>query len=121
MRFLLKRRFFGDASSGDDAEAHHPLEIEVPLVELMWLARDQSWKGESVGTFLMVSAIEIVAQVSYLVGFIGLYLNATSASAPFYEKFGLKPFPEHPHFDRHYILPTSALRALANATLDLTS
>ena len=79
--------------------------IEVPLVELMWLARDLRWKGQGIGALLMIDALSKVAAAGECIGFIGLHLRSTSRGVPLYKRFRFQQFKAHPHFDPYrYIL-----------------
>ena len=97
-----------------DDEGGEP--IEVPLVELLWLARDLRWRGQRVGDILLLDALAMVAQVSRYVGFIGLHLRSTGNGKRLYERNHFLPFDQHIRYDGiRYILPIAFIREIADS------
>ena len=111
----IDESYFDDATNDIIEDQVGILPIEVPLVELMWLARDLRWRGEGMGDTLMIDALKTVAQATDRIGMIGLHLRSTPYGVPLYERFDFQQFKEHPHFDRlRYILPTHVIRAITD-------
>lgn len=93
-----------------------PGTIEVPLVELMWLARDLRWYGLGMGDALMVDTIKIVATAADCIGLIGLHLRSTPGGVGLYQRYDFQPFKEHPSYDEYrYILPIGTIRLIADS------
>jgi hypothetical protein len=89
-------------------------DIEVPLIELMYLARDAAWRGVGMGDGLMIDVINVVAQASDLIGFVGLHLRSTPEGRRLYEDYDFVPFTAHPVYDgARYILPLADIRTIA--------
>jgi GNAT superfamily N-acetyltransferase len=97
-----------------DEDSEYPDEtIEVPLVELMWLARDLQWKGQGLGDTLMIDVLETVAKAASYIGFMGLHLRTTMRGRPLYEKYDFQLFRAHPHSDgARYILSIQDILAI---------
>jgi len=59
----------------------------VNLVELTFLARDLTRRGQGLGDFLLVEALERVAQISRCAGGPGVILRTTKEGLALYERF----------------------------------
>lgn len=113
---LIEDSFFEDAISEDEdkSDAIYPSSIEVPFVELMFVARDLFWKGKGLGDTLMIDALKIVAETADRIGFIGLHLRSTPHGVRLYKRYQFSLFEEHPTFDgMRYILTVNDIRAIA--------
>jgi hypothetical protein len=94
--------------------------LEVPLVELMYVARDLRWKGRDLGPVLVIQALRIVARVADLIGIIGVHLRSTTKAVPLYEAFDFSLFRAHPTYDpARYLLPIADVRAIVARTAEL--
>jgi len=94
--------------------------IEVPLVELMCLARDKRWKGLGIGPTLMIEALRIVAEVADRIGTIGVHLRSTPSGERLYRDYGFREFKAHPTFDpARYNLSIRDVRAIAERAREL--
>lgn len=88
--------------------------IEVPIVELVWLARGLQWRGTGVGDLLMIEALTIVKNAADCVGMIGLHLRTTPQGRELYERYDFQEFTEHPIHDRdRYVLSVETIRLIA--------
>lgn len=66
--------------SGGLRELFHP-------VELVYLARDISWRKTGLGAVLLIEAIRLSVEASERIGLPGIYLHATTQGAPLYRSF----------------------------------
>ncbi len=88
--------------------------IELPIIELMYLARDSRLKGRGMGPTLMIECIRIVDEIADRAGIIGVHLRTTRQGERLYLDFDCKPFTWHPHHDRaRYVLPIRDVRVIA--------
>ena len=107
---------FEEFDESDDEDC----EIEVPLVELMWLARDIKWKGSGVGPTLMWDAIRLANEVSERIGFIGMHLRTNQMGERLYREFDFRTFRAHNSSDAaRYVLPIEDIRMMAESTKGL--
>ncbi len=119
----IKETYFEDWMDNiGDADKTKLDEIDVPLVELMWLARDLRWKGVGIGDFLMFSALKVVKNAADCVGLIGLHLRTTERGRRLYARYMFQEFTEHPVYDkRRYILSIHTLRSIVERLEDRPS
>lgn len=109
----IEETYFEDWEADEDGSGYNAGPIEVPLVELMWLARDLQWIGQGVGDTLMIDALQMIATAADCVGIIGVHLRSTPRGVGLYKEFGFQPFREHPYYDSlRYILPINTLQAI---------
>ena len=109
----IEETYFEDWEADEDGVGYNSAPIEVPLVELMWLARDLQWRGQGVGDILMIDALKMVATAADCIGLIGLHLRSTYQGVRLYRRYKFQQFNEHPYYDDlRYILPIRTLRAI---------
>lgn len=95
--------------------------VEVPLIELMYLARDLRWKGRAVGPLLLVEALVRVDEVADRVGILGVHLRTTMEGARLYQAFDFPLFTAYPLFDpARYLVPIKTVRNIVTRTRELT-
>lgn len=74
----IDERYFEDFDGLDEEVGGTRIaSIETPLVDLMYLARDERHKGIGIGDILMIDALRKVGQAADCIGFIGLHLRST--------------------------------------------
>lgn len=61
--------------------------------ELMYLARDLTWRKTGMGSILLLAALEQAVKAIEHVGLPGIYLTTTSQGARLYEDFGFSRVP----------------------------
>lgn len=57
-------------------------------VELVYLARDLTWRKTGMGAGLLIEALRLSVEASERIGLPGIYLRSTSQGARLYESFG---------------------------------
>lgn len=96
--------------------------IEVPLVELMCLARNKDYRGLFIGDVLMMEALAKVAEAASAIGFIGIHLRSTDEGVRLYTRYDFERFMAHPDYEgmafrydeaRYYLSLASILEILA--------
>ncbi len=88
---------------------------EVPLAELMCLARDERWKQRGIGDALMIDALSIIAKASECIGFIGVHLRSTEHGTKLYERYDFQEFKAHPQRDKmRYILSVKTIKEIVS-------
>ena len=109
----IDETYFDDWIAPDDGGATHFDPIQVPLIELMCLARDLQWERHGLGDILMIDTLKMVAAAASSVGLIGLHLRSTNRGVALYKAYEFQPFKEHPSYDSmRYILPINLLKAI---------
>ena len=109
----IDEAYFDNWQPADDGSASYAAPIQVPLVELICLARDAQWIRQGVGDVLMLDALRMVALAADSIGLIGLHLRSTRRGVALYKEYEFQPFQEHPSYDDlRYILPIGLLRAI---------
>jgi ribosomal protein S18 acetylase RimI-like enzyme len=100
----------------EDDEDEDNATIEVPLAELMFLARDLKWKGKGIGPALITDAVREVAKAADSIGLIGIHLRSTKRGTRLYKEYYFELFKAHPLKDGvRYFLPLRGVREIAQA------
>lgn len=77
--------------------------------ELACLARNLTYRGQGIGSVLLIEALRCVVQASHFVGLPGLWFIAIEEGIHLYELFGfLQIYPDR----REFFLPMSDIRAI---------
>lgn len=85
----------------------------IPVVELVALARDRTYRGQGVGDYLLISTLQNVQQAAELVGIAGLHLLPTEEGRRLYNRY---QFDEHPLSYRTDLLflPMNVIRLIVS-------
>jgi hypothetical protein len=114
----IREDYFEDWADGSEDIKAWPSPINVPLVELMLLARDLQWKGQGMGDTLMIDVVKTVAAAADCIALIGLHLRSTDKGVRLYTEYEFQPFKEHPTYDEYrYILPIGTIRVIASRAI----
>ena len=113
---IIDESYFPDWLDGVDEDVTDITPIEVPIVELMWLARDSRWQGRGVGDILMIDVLKTVQEAADCIGLIGIHLRTTPKGLRLYENYAFQKFREHPGFDgMRYVLSIKTIRTIVAA------
>lgn len=108
----INEHFFADFEDFDEENAID--DLEVPLIELMYLARDSEWEGQGIGDVLMAELLNQVAHAADHIGFIGMHLRSTRKGKRLYERYPFQIFEAHPRSDGYrYIISVRDIRNIA--------
>lgn len=79
------------------ADSYYPEDPQgvhsIPVVELAYLARDISRRGQGIGDYLLLEALRKVKEAADLIGIAGLHLAYTDEGKTLYDRYN---FGEHP-------------------------
>jgi predicted GNAT family N-acyltransferase len=82
----------------------------LPGIILGRLAVDINFRGNKIGTYLLIDALKRSLSVSHQIGIVAVIVDAKSEdSMNFYKHFGFIEFPEHSH---RLFLPLHAIKTL---------
>jgi ribosomal protein S18 acetylase RimI-like enzyme len=79
----------------------------IPVVELMYLARDISRRGQGIGDYLLIEAFRNITAAASLVGIGGLQLAFTAEGKRLYDRYG---FTAHPYGDTMLFISINVVR-----------
>ena len=83
-------------------------QISMPLVHVLFLARNYSHRGRGLGDVLLLEALRQTVIASEVIGVAGIYLAYTAEGKRLYDKYG---FGEHP-YPYHLLLPINVIRTI---------
>lgn len=89
----------------------------IPVVELMYLARDINYRGQGIGDYLLIEAFRKVVAAASLIGIGGLQLAFTAEGKRLYDRYG---FTAHPYGETMLFIPINVIRqVIAEADADV--
>lgn len=95
--------------SRDGLPNANKLPNRVPVVRLGRLATHKTLQRKGFGAFLLLNALERVAEISLNAGIAGIVVDAKDGeAADYYQKFDFKPSPDNP---LQLFLPIATLQA----------
>jgi GNAT superfamily N-acetyltransferase len=83
--FALRAHFYYDPTGPRD---------HIPVVELCYLARHKSYRGQGIGGLLLIEVFQRVKVASELIGLMGMHLHSTPEGRKLYTRY---KFGEHPN------------------------